>query len=77
MTDERYQEIEALITESGRVFSPDTGLFEASDAPDDEADSDLDLDTSSFLATLGITAEECAEYVQRKTHEYDDEFRNA
>jgi len=76
MTDERYQEIEALITESGRVFSPDTGLFEASDA-DIEADSDLDLDPPSFLASLGITAEECAEYVQRKIHEYDDEFRNA
>jgi hypothetical protein len=29
------------------------------------------------LASLGITAEECAEYVQRKMHEYDDEFRDA
>ena len=76
MTDERYQEIEALITESGRVFSLDTGLFEASDA-DIEADSDLDLDPPSFLATLGITTEECPEYVQRKIHEYNDEFRDA
>jgi hypothetical protein len=75
MTDERFQEIEALIEDSGRVFSPDAGTFEAVDTPDDETDSDLD--SPSFLAALGITAEECAEYVQRKIHEYDDEFRNA
>lgn len=25
----------------------------------------------------GITADECAEYVQRKMHDYDDAFRKA
>jgi hypothetical protein len=79
-TDERCQEIEALIAESGRVVIPCTGTFlRAFDAPDEEADSDPDPDPDkySFLAILGITAEECVEYVQRRMHEGDDEFRNA
>jgi hypothetical protein len=35
------------------------------------------LMSTLFVATLGITAEKCVEYVQRRMHEGDDEFRNA
>ena len=70
MTTARFQEIDSLIEESGRLFDPETGFFEPVDASDDESDNDLD--TPSFLATLGITADECAEYVQRKLREYED-----
>jgi hypothetical protein len=44
------------------------------DDPDDEAASDLDLDPPPFLAPLGINVEECAEYVQQTTHQYDSEL---
>jgi hypothetical protein len=77
-THERSEEIEALSAESGRGVIPCTGTFlRAFDAPDEEADSDPDPDKHSVLATLGITAKECVEYVQRGMHEGDDEFRNA
>lgn len=74
MTDERFQQIEKLIEESGRSFDPVTGLFEPMG---EEEDINMDLEPHSFLGLLGITEEECAEYVQRKMHEYDESFRNA
>jgi len=75
MTDERFQQIERLIEEAGRCFDPATGLFEA--LGDDEEDVASDLEPAAFLGLLGITQAECAEYVQRKTHDYDESFRNA
>ena len=74
MTDARILDVEMLIEDSGRVFNPDTGLIE--DTTGSEDDSDFDLDPHAFLAALGITDEECAEYVQRKIKEIDDEFRD-
>lgn len=75
MTDERFQQIELLIEDSGRCFDPVTGLFEA--VGDDDEDVASDLEPAAFLGLLGITQAECAEYVQRKTHDYDGSFRNA
>lgn len=75
MTDERFQHIDRLIEEAGRRFDPATGLFEA--IGDDEEDIAMDLDPLAFLGLLGITEEECAQYVQRKTHDHDESFRNA
>lgn len=75
MTDARFLELDRLLDEAGRIFNPDSGLFEAIDATDEEAD--LDLEPASFFGALGITAAECAEYVQRKIQEYDAGFRNA
>jgi hypothetical protein len=75
MTDARFQEIEKLIEDSGRCFDPVTGLFES--VGEEEEDIAMDLEPHSFLGLLGITEEECAEYVQRKMHEYDESFRNA
>lgn len=73
MIDTRFQEIEALIEDAGRCFDPVTGRFESMD----EVDIDMDLDTDTFLSLLGVTQDECAEYVQRKLQEYDDAARNA
>jgi len=75
MTDERFQQIERLIEDAGRCFDPVTGLFETLD--DDEQNVASDLEPTAFLGLLGITEDECAEYVQRKTHDYDESFRNA
>ena len=75
MTDERFQQIERLIEAAGRRFDPATGLFEA--AGDDEEDIAMDLDPSTFLGLLGITEDECADYVRRKRHADDESFRNA
>lgn len=77
MTDERFRQIETLIEDSGRCFDPETGLFEPLDESDEDEGIGLDFDLSSFLGLLGITEDECAEYVQRKIHEYDDSFREA
>jgi hypothetical protein len=77
MTDHRFKEIETLIEDAGRVFAPDTGLMEDILGLDDDDGCDLDLDPAAFLSSLGISSEECAEYVQRKTQEYEDEFRDA
>ena len=76
MTDERLQQIELLIEDAGRRFDPVTGMFDALEGDDDE-DLASDLETATFLGLLGITQAECAEYVQRKTHDYDESFRNA
>ncbi len=75
MTETRFQEIERLIEDTGRCFDPVTGVFES--VADDEEDCDHDLDTNSFLGVLGITEDECAEYVQRKMREYGDSLRDA
>lgn len=80
MTEERFQQIERLIEDAGRCFDPVTGLFESVGEEEDvtpDIASDLDLDPAAFLGLLGITENECAEYVQRKTHDYDESFRNA
>lgn len=76
MTDERFQQIELLIEDAGRRFDPVTGMFDALEADDDE-DLAPDLEPATFLGLLGITQAECAEYVHRKTHDYDESFRNA
>jgi hypothetical protein len=75
MNDARFLEIERLIEDAGRCLDPVTGTFEPVD--EEEEDTDTDLDLPSFLMTLGITTEECAWYVQRKLHEYDEASRNA
>lgn len=75
MTDERFQQIERLLDDAGRCFDPVTGLFES--VGDEDEDIATDLAPAAFLALLGITGDECAEYVQRKTHDYDNSFRNA
>jgi hypothetical protein len=54
-----------------------TGLFEPVDEPADDEGVDADFDLASFLGMLGITADECAEFVQRKLRDYDDSFRQA
>lgn len=77
MTDDRFQEIEKLIEDADRCFDPVTGLFESISGAEEDPDVDADLDPPSFLGALGITAEECAEYVQRKMREYDEAFRDA
>lgn len=74
MTDARFNEIERLVEEAGRVFDPATGRLEDVAGDDEE---DLDLDPNSFLATLGISVVECAEYVQRKMRDYDESFRDS
>lgn len=74
MTDERFQQIERLVEDAGRCFDPATGMFESMG---DEEDIAMDLEPVTFLGLLGITEDECAEYVQRKTAEYDESFRNA
>jgi len=75
MNDARFLEIEQLFEDAGRYLDPVTGAFES--VTDEEEDTDTDFDLPSFLATLGITAEECAWYVQLKLHEYDEASRNA
>ena len=75
MTDERFQQIELLIADAGRHFDPVTGIFDALEGDDDE-DIASDLSPADFLGLLGITQAECAEYVQRKAHDYDESFRN-
>lgn len=75
MTDERFERIDRLVEDAGRCFDPVTGLFES--VGDDEETADMDLDPAGFLALLGVTAEECVEYVQRKLRDYDESFRNA
>lgn len=74
MTDDRFLQIERLIEDAGRTFDPVTGLFES---VGDEEDIGTDLDPQSFLALLGITEDECAQYVQRKMYDYDQSLRNA
>lgn len=74
MTDDRFLQIEQLIEDAGRAFDPVTGLFES---VGDEEDIGTDLDPQSFLGLLGITEDECAEYVQRKMHDYEQSLRNA
>lgn len=76
MLERRLDEIDRLVEDAGRCFDPVTGRFESLADDDDDA-GDLDLDTPSFLAALGITAEECAAYVARKLRDYDAAFRNA
>lgn len=77
MTDDRFRQIENLIEDAGRCFDPVTGLFEPVDEPEDDEGIDADFDLTSFLGMLGITADECAEFVQRKLRDYDDSFREA
>ena len=77
MTDDRFQQIENLVENAGRCFDPATGLFEPLDDPDEDDGTDLDFDLTTFLGLLGVTADECAEYVQRKIHDYDDIYRDA
>ncbi len=77
MTDARFQEVEKLIEDADRCFDPVTGLFESISGAEEESEVDADLDLPSFLGALGITEEECAEYVQRKLREYDEAFRDA
>lgn len=74
MTDERFQEIERLIEDAGRCFDPVTSVFEPLE---EDEDVETDLDPKAFMGLLGITEDECAEYVQRRMHEYEREFRNA
>lgn len=76
MHDQRCAEIDRLIEDAGRCFDPVTGRFESL-AGDDDEETDMDLEATSFLATLGITAEECAAYVAHKLRDYDAAFRNA
>ncbi|MFM7107253.1 MAG: hypothetical protein ACKOZU_01380 [Planctomycetaceae bacterium] len=75
MHDQRCEEIDRLIEDAGRCFDPVTGRFESLAGDDEETDTDLEA--TSFLATLGITAEECAAYVARKLRDYDAAFRDA
>lgn len=77
MLERRLDEIDRLVEDAGRCFDPVTGRFESLADDDDDEGSDLDLDAPSFLAALGITAEECAAYVARKLRDYDAAFRNA
>lgn len=72
MIESRFLEIERLITEAGRCFDPVTGSLESTS--DDEDDADRDLDLASFLASLGISEGECAEYVQLKTRQDEERF---
>lgn len=74
MTDERFQQIERLIEDAGRIFDPVSGVFESIG---DEEDIALDMEPIAFLGLLGISEDECAEYVQQKTRDYDESFRNA
>lgn len=74
MTDERFQRIERLIADAGRCFNPLTSRFEA---VSDEEDIASDLEPTVFLGLLGITEDECAKYIRRKQHDYDDSFRDA
>lgn len=75
MTDERFQQIELLIEDAGRYFDPVTGQFQTLD--DEDEDIASDLEPIAFFGSLGITQKECAEYVQRKIHDYEASFRNA
>lgn len=77
MTNERFRQIENLIEDAGRCFDPETGLFEPLDEFDEDEGVGSDFDPNPFLGLLGITEDECAEYVQRKIREYDDSFREA
>lgn len=78
MLDQRLLEIDRLVEDAGRCFDPVTGRFESLDGGDDDEDGcDLDLDAPSFLAALGITAEECAAYVAHKLRAYDEALRDA
>ena len=78
MFEQRVEEIDRLVEDAGRCFDPVTGRFESlADDDGDEEGCDLDLDPPSFLAALGITAEECAAYVAHKLRDYDRAFRNA
>lgn len=74
MTDERFQEIERLIEDAGRCFDPITGIFEPLEV---DEDVETDLDPQAFMALLGITENECAEYVQQKIQKYEQAFRDA
>lgn len=74
MTDERFQQIERLIEDAGRCFDPATSVFEPLE---EDEDVETDLDPKAFMGLLGITEDECAEYVQRRMQEYEREFRNA
>ena len=76
MIDRRMLEIDRLVEDAGRCFDPVTGRFEPVGGDDDEG-SDLDTNPPSFLATLGISAEECAAYVSHKLRDYDEAFREA
>ncbi len=77
MTDDRFQQIENLIEGAGRCFDPATGMFEPLDESEEEEGVDLDFDLTTFLGLVGVTADECVEYVQRKMHDYNDWFREA
>jgi hypothetical protein len=77
MTDERLQQIERLVEDAGRCFDPATGLFEPLDGAAEEEEVDTSLDPQSFLGLLGMSEDECAEYVQRKLHDYDESFRKS
>jgi hypothetical protein len=74
MTDERFQQIEQLIQDARRRFNPGSGAFESIGA---EVDIAMDMDPVAFMGLLGISEDECAEYVQRKTHDYDESHRKA
>lgn len=74
MTDARLEEIEKLIEDAGRCFDPATGLFEPIDEVDMDGETDTDFDLASFLGLLGISQDECAEYVQRKMHDSNESF---
>ena len=77
MNNGRFQQIETLIEDAGRCFDPVTGQFEPLDGTEDDESAGADFDLDAFLAALGITEDECTEYVQRKVHEYDESLRNA
>lgn len=72
MDDTRFQEIERLIEDSGRFFDRVTGSFEPMDDAGEPDAIDSAFDAESFLAALGITQDECAEYVQRKSRALDE-----
>lgn len=74
MTEERFQRIERLIADAGRCFYPLTSRFEA---VSDEEDFATDLEPAVFLDLLGITEDECTEYVQRKQRDLDESFPDA
>lgn len=77
MTDQRFQQIEILVEDAGRCFDPTTGSFEPLDGAEEDDGADCDFDVASFLGLLGITEDECGEYVQRKMHDYNDSFPEA
>ncbi len=74
MTDARFQQIEQLIQDAGRRFIPGSGMFESIGQ---EVDIATEMDPVAFLGLLGISKDECVEYVQRKSHDYNESLHNA